>query len=228
MSSTTVNSSSAGVAATAAGGSSNILGAGGDLTGLFTTLLVAQLKNQDPTQPSDPSVFVSQLAQLSQVQSMQQLVSQQQTGNGALNSLQMMALGAQVGSAVRATVNQLQLGSQPVTLHVDLGANSASNTLVLTSPTGGTQQFALGSLAAGDQAFNIDPAALGLAPGSYGVQVLDASQQSQPVQAEAALSGVRLGQDGSVFAQLAGVGEVASSAITALEGRPATTTNTSH
>jgi len=227
MSSTTVNQSSANAAATASSSAStNIMGAGGDLTGLFTTLLVAQLKNQDPTQPSDPSVFVSQLAQLSQVQSMQQLVSQSQTGNSSLNSLQMMALGAQVGSTVRANVSQLQLGNQPFTLHATLDANSASNTLVLTSASGMTQKFNLGSLAAGDQAFTIDPTALGLPQGSYGVQVLDANQQNVPIQAETTLSGVRIGSDGSVYAELAGVGEVAGSAITQLEGRPATNTTT--
>ncbi|RZI59199.1 MAG: hypothetical protein EOP37_12495, partial [Rubrivivax sp.] len=40
---------------------------------LFTTLLVAQIKNQDPLSPQDPSQFVSQLTQLSQVESMQKL-----------------------------------------------------------------------------------------------------------------------------------------------------------
>ncbi|MBV8503232.1 MAG: flagellar basal body rod modification protein [Paucibacter sp.] len=226
MSNTPVNASST------ATGSANLLGGGvspnGDLTSLFTTLLVAQIKNQDPLQPNDPSQFVSQLAQLSQVQSMQQLVTQGKSGNSALNSLQMMALGAQVGSTVRAGVSQLQLSDQPVTLHVNLDAKSASNELVLTSPYGGTQTISLGSLAAGDQAFTVDPKALGLPAGSYSVAVLNVDKQSLPVEAETALTGVRLASDGSVFARLAGVGEVPSSAITQLEGRPATSQTASN
>ncbi|HKW96629.1 MAG TPA: flagellar hook capping FlgD N-terminal domain-containing protein [Bryobacteraceae bacterium] len=34
----------------------------------FLKLLVAQLKNQDPTNPSDPTQFVAQLAQFSQLE----------------------------------------------------------------------------------------------------------------------------------------------------------------
>ncbi len=35
---------------------------------MFLQLLVAQLKNQDPTTPQDPTAFVSELAQFSQVE----------------------------------------------------------------------------------------------------------------------------------------------------------------
>lgn len=34
----------------------------------FLQLLVAQLQNQDPTQPQDPTAFVSELAQFNEVQ----------------------------------------------------------------------------------------------------------------------------------------------------------------
>ena len=35
---------------------------------MFLKLLVAQMKNQDPTNPSDPTQFVSELAQFSQLE----------------------------------------------------------------------------------------------------------------------------------------------------------------
>ena len=35
---------------------------------MFLQLLVAQIKNQDPTTPTDPSQFVAQLAQFSQLE----------------------------------------------------------------------------------------------------------------------------------------------------------------
>lgn len=35
---------------------------------MFLQLLVAQMKNQDPTNPSDPTQFVTQLAQFSQLE----------------------------------------------------------------------------------------------------------------------------------------------------------------
>lgn len=45
-------------------------------SGLFTKLLVAQIKNQDPLEPTNPSEFVSQLTQLSEMESLQKLASQ--------------------------------------------------------------------------------------------------------------------------------------------------------
>ncbi len=38
----------------------------------FLTLLVSELKNQDPTQPTDPNAYITQLAQ---VNSLQQLIN---------------------------------------------------------------------------------------------------------------------------------------------------------
>ena len=37
---------------------------------MFLQLLVAQMKNQDPTSPADPTQFVTQLAQFSQLEQM--------------------------------------------------------------------------------------------------------------------------------------------------------------
>src|ERR1700674_3676814 len=48
----------------------------------FLTLLVSELKNQDPTQPTDPNAYITQLAQ---VNSLQQLISINQ-GIGTLDS----------------------------------------------------------------------------------------------------------------------------------------------
>ncbi|HWY95602.1 MAG TPA: flagellar hook capping FlgD N-terminal domain-containing protein, partial [Steroidobacteraceae bacterium] len=39
----------------------------------FLTLMLAQLKNQDPTSPVDSNTFLTQLAQLSEVQGITQL-----------------------------------------------------------------------------------------------------------------------------------------------------------
>src|ERR1700733_3014331 len=52
----------------------------------FLTLLVSELKNQDPTQPTDPNAYITQLAQ---VNSLEQLISINQgigTLDGAISS----------------------------------------------------------------------------------------------------------------------------------------------
>src|SRR5208283_3543305 len=48
-------------------GTTNGLPSGQSLNNMFLQLLVAQLQNQDPTSPVDPSQFVGQLAQFSEL-----------------------------------------------------------------------------------------------------------------------------------------------------------------
>src|SRR5471030_3077604 len=67
---------------------------------MFTKLLVAQIQNQDPLQPTDPSQFVDQLTQLSQTESLQNLSTLTSGNASVLQSMQVIALGAQVGSSV--------------------------------------------------------------------------------------------------------------------------------
>src|SRR6476661_3699617 len=65
---------------------------------MFTKLLVAQIQNQDPLTPQDPTTFVNQLSQLSQTEALQNL-SQMTTANASiLQSMQTLAMGSQVGS----------------------------------------------------------------------------------------------------------------------------------
>jgi flagellar basal-body rod modification protein FlgD len=52
-------------------GSSSTASTGNITSDDFLTLLVSELKNQDPTQPTDPNAYITQLAQ---VNSLQQLI----------------------------------------------------------------------------------------------------------------------------------------------------------
>lgn len=195
-------------------------GAGG-LSNLFTTLLVAQIKNQDPLSPQDPSQFVSQLAQLSQVEAMQKMASQGQTSAGMLASLQLMTLGAQVGSTLQARVEALQLDKSPLPLHFTLDSASPVNTLVLTGSDGSERRVELGSLGAGEQAYTLDPVKLGLGKGRYELRLETPDKRIVALEARTQLQGVRLAADGSVMLQLAGAGEVSSQSITQFKGRDA-------
>jgi flagellar basal-body rod modification protein FlgD len=67
----------------------------------FLTLLVAQLQNQDPMKPTDPTQFVAQLAQFSTVE---QLVQGNSTLTGISQSLSGLALG-QYSGLIKHTVN---------------------------------------------------------------------------------------------------------------------------
>src|ERR1700747_3197294 len=77
------SSTNASGATSTTGSSSNAAGSSSDITANdFLTLLVSELKNQDPTQPTDPNQYITQLAQ---VNSLQQLISINQ-GIGTLDN----------------------------------------------------------------------------------------------------------------------------------------------
>jgi flagellar basal-body rod modification protein FlgD len=62
----------------AAANSNNAAADSSDITSSdFLTLLVSELQNQDPTQPADPNAYITQLVQ---VNSLQQLIQINQTG----------------------------------------------------------------------------------------------------------------------------------------------------
>jgi flagellar basal-body rod modification protein FlgD len=56
----------------------------------FLKLMIAQLKNQDPTKPQDPSEFMSQLAQFSQVTSTQNMEKSIQSLTDSMRSTQVL------------------------------------------------------------------------------------------------------------------------------------------
>jgi len=91
----------------------------------FLQLLVAQLQNQDPMQPMDDTQFISQLAQFSTLQTMQQIQSSLQSSLGSqLLDHAMSFLGHTVtasgsdGTPVTGTVSGIQLQSGNVLLEV--------------------------------------------------------------------------------------------------------------
>lgn len=90
----------------------------------FLQLLVAQLQNQDPTNPSDPTTFVSQLASFSSVE-------QQVNTNSKLDALLAENALSQGVSVIGATVTSADgtVSGQVASVTI----NSTGATAVLTS-----------------------------------------------------------------------------------------------
>src|ERR1700684_1982133 len=63
----------------------------------FLTLMLAQLKNQDPTSPVDSSTFLTQLAQLSEVQGITNLNTSFSTLSNSLTSNAAMQASSLLG-----------------------------------------------------------------------------------------------------------------------------------
>ncbi|MBA5604422.1 flagellar basal body rod modification protein [Duganella sp. FT3S] len=186
---------------------------------MFTKLLVAQIKNQDPLSPTDPSQFVNQLTQLSQTESLQNLSTLTSANASVLQSMQVLALGAQVGSDVMATSNTVTLDGSAVRGQMTLSSTSTSTTLVLTDAAGNKHNVTLGVQAAGTVPFTIDPGALGLPAGTYTMSVETSTKEVPPIDLAGRLNSVRLSPTGSIVISVAHVGDVAPTAITAFNGK---------
>jgi flagellar basal-body rod modification protein FlgD len=108
----------------------------------FLTLMLAQLKNQDPTSPVDSNTFLAQLAQLSEVQGITQLntsfssLSSSLAGNQALQASSLLGHQAQVlSSTAQLAANGTVTGAVNVpqsTSSVVLSITDASGNVVRT------------------------------------------------------------------------------------------------
>ena len=103
----------------------------------FMELMVAQLENQDPTNPQDNTEFLGQIAQFSTVSGVQDLVD----GFGSLSSVlyanQALEAASLVGSGV---VTESNLGllkpEQTLDATIDLPANASGVTLYIQDMSG--------------------------------------------------------------------------------------------
>jgi flagellar basal-body rod modification protein FlgD len=76
----------------------------------FMTLMIAQLKNQDPTKPMDPSEFLGQLAQFGTVSGIQDMQKSLTTLSDSLRSSQVLGGTNLVGREVLADADTAALG----------------------------------------------------------------------------------------------------------------------
>jgi flagellar basal-body rod modification protein FlgD len=125
-------------ASTAATNSASTASAGGlnqlDNTQTFLQLLVAQLKNQDPTNPADPSQFMTEIAQMTAVQSQTSLSAEEQTV-AADSMIGRTVTGlTSTGASVSGLVNGVLLGSSGAP-QLEIGSGATAQTMSLTSVT---------------------------------------------------------------------------------------------
>jgi len=190
-----------------------------EASNMFTKLLVAQIQNQDPLSPTDPAQFVQQLTQLSQTETLQNLSNVTSASASVLQSMQVLALGAQVGSSVMAETRSVTLdGATKVSGQTTLAASSNKTTLVLTGSDGVKHEINLGTQPPGTLAFSIDPVKLGLKADTYSMAVQTSSKETPAIDIQGRLNSVRLSSTGSVVLNVGNIGETATSAITAFNG----------
>ncbi|EOB4970455.1 flagellar hook assembly protein FlgD [Vibrio fluvialis] len=176
----------------------------------FISLMVAQIQNQDPLNPLDGTEYVGQLAQFSQVQSMENMSSLMQNSMVLLDNMQVLSTAGLVGQTVYVSGNEFELTDAPQSGKVELDYASSQVNLVIADEFGQTTKLPLGAHPAGDVDFTIDPEALGLKSGNYTVSVEVQNGQSSPnVLLAGTVEQVRIpSTGGSAMVNIAGVGSV--------------------
>ena len=191
----------------AAGGQQAPKSNGAQMQDTFIQLMVAQIKNQDPTNPVDSSEFLSQFATMSQVQSLEKMSFLTENNMVLLENLQYLSASTLVGQTVKVSTSELNLKDQPVQAEVELKHSASELMAVLTDANGVKTEIPLPASEPGRVQFDIDPLALGLKPGKYDIEVKTASGESLKVEVKGKVSNVRLGSDGPVL-NVEGVGDV--------------------
>jgi flagellar basal-body rod modification protein FlgD len=159
----------------------------------FLSLLVMQLKNQDPLNPLQPDAFAAQLAQFSSVEQLTKLntaFAAQQTATATRDALDRTSLGASLlGKHVVAEGDQLTVQANGTTqFRIDVGGTGGRATLKLVDAGGQTVATReLGVVAGGVQL--VRPPS-NLPPGNYHYTLEVTSPKGDPVPVKTYVEGV--------------------------------------
>ena len=155
---TTGTGTPTGSATTGAGSTSSATNAAaGTLGGTdFLTLMLAQLQNQDPTSPVDSNTFLTQLAQLSEVQGITSLNTSFGALSSSLSSNQAMQASSLLGhqALVNSSTATLAAGA-PVSGAVNVPQTTSQVVLNISDSSGAlVSQINLGAQSAGLTSFS--------------------------------------------------------------------------
>ncbi|MCO5400315.1 flagellar hook assembly protein FlgD [Ralstonia soli] len=216
ISSTTGATSTA--AAASPGGMSSQSGA--DLQNTFMTLLVTQLKNQDPLNPMDNSQMTAQLAQINTVSGIQQL-------NTTMSNMALQSAASQgaalIGRTVAAPASNLTLASGAANFGISAPSGADDAVLTITNAAGvAVRTVDLGALPAGTSNFTWngkDDKGNALADGQYAMSVsakLAGKTAAASTLATTTVTGVTI-NNGTTQLQLATGGSAPLSSITTIQ-----------
>jgi flagellar basal-body rod modification protein FlgD len=104
----------------------------------FLQLFVTQLKNQDPLNPQDSSQFVTQLAQLTQVEQAYNTNTNLQNLVTAVKGTSSLNASSMIGRNVTAEGNSVNFGGNAMQLNYSLPSATAATTVTVTDSAGKT------------------------------------------------------------------------------------------
>lgn len=109
-----------------------------DVQNRFMTLLISQMKNQDPLNPMDNAQVTSQLAQLSTVSGIDKLNTTLQTLMGSYQSSQTLQATAMIGHGVLSAGNSMTLANGSAPFGIDVKTAASDVKVSIQDATGKT------------------------------------------------------------------------------------------
>jgi flagellar basal-body rod modification protein FlgD len=173
----------------------------------FISLMVAQIQNQDPTKPVDSTEFLNQFSAMSQVKSMENMTSLSKSNLVLMDNLQTLTAAGLVGQEVKVAVDSLELDTANVNAQLTLEHAAGSVEVKLTDVNGISKTIPLGAQSPGRVPVKFNPAELGLAKGTYTVEVISDSGEFPTLEVTGLVGKVRVSAEGPVL-DVAGAGAV--------------------
>ncbi|HUX32324.1 MAG TPA: flagellar hook capping FlgD N-terminal domain-containing protein [Gemmatimonadaceae bacterium] len=153
----------------------------------FLKLLVAQMQNQDPTNPMQAQDLAAQLAQFSSLNQLvninSSLTAQAASSQGIETAVNLNTAASTLGRTVTATGNQVAVtNGTPPTVTFDVGGNGGSATVTILDANGNqVDSESIGPIGSGRQHITLGSTAAGLASGAYTYNVSVTDSGGNPV-----------------------------------------------
>lgn len=143
------------------GGNGQVASNSQEMRDNFMTLLVTQLRNQDPLNPMENNEMTSQLAQINTVSGIESLNDTMQTINGQIEAAKTMQASALIGRAVLVPGDRIlvggegEVGATPFGLELNVPAESVKVNIFNASGML-VRRMDLGNVGSGPQSFSWD------------------------------------------------------------------------
>ena len=175
----------------------------------FLTMLVTQLKNQDPLNPMDGQEFAAQLAQFTSVEQLLN-ISDVLAQNGEMNAMLAQSVNSGVaagliGKSVQAAGNTVTWdGENAVPVSFELADAAEAVTVTISNEAGlPVRTFELNGRSSGDHTLEwdgLDASGSNVATGTFSYEISATDVAGNPVEAESFVRGkvdrITFGQDG--------------------------------
>lgn len=123
----------------------------------FLTLMVEQLKNQDPMNPADATEFTAQLAQFSSLEQLFNVNDNLESMGNTSAEVQRLSALAMIGTEIVTNSSEFKFGGDPIKLGYDLDAPADSGSLYIRDAAGNNVgSFPLENMEAGTHFFEWD------------------------------------------------------------------------